>query len=262
MDYNAEVDRIFRGAHLPRGSVCENPVTGGKFVPGLDPIKPQKQRAERALRARDWFASHAPLDAPPLPLCYGDREDLKVWGLPHLVAWFAGSVDSRDFVVDGHPLFDDYARGVMASPFAPEFITRDPVLQKRFPPQPLQGLGPGLCWTWPLAKIRDASPFRQQLFLAGTVPVCLWDSVDRAKTNAPTSFAPWASKLMRLDDEFIAHATKCKPCKRLPRGWQVHLPNEAFYCRYHRHTVWVIASDHGWVVLCEDRLEAGYGRDS
>jgi hypothetical protein len=110
MDYKAEVDRIFREAFLPRGSICENPVTGGKFVRGVDPVKPQKERAERALMARDWFLHHAPPDAPPLPLCYGDREDLKVWGLPHLVAWFAGSVQSRDFVVDGHPLFEDSRR--------------------------------------------------------------------------------------------------------------------------------------------------------
>src|SRR5580692_1300817 len=121
MNYKAEVDRLFREAHLPRGSVCENPVTGSKFVPGFDPIKPQKERAERALRARDWFAHHAPADAPPLPLCYGDREDLKTGGLPHIVAWLARSLATRDFVTDGHPLFDDYACGVMASDFSPEF---------------------------------------------------------------------------------------------------------------------------------------------
>jgi hypothetical protein len=149
-------------------------------------------------------------------------------------------------------LFDGYARGVMASDFSPEFITHDPVLQKRFPPQPLQGLGPGLCWTWPLAKIRDVALLRQQLFLAGPSPY--WDSVDRAKTNVPTFFATWPTKLMRLDDDCIAHVTKCSPHKRLPMGWEVCKPHEAFYCRYEGHTLWVIASDHGWLIQREHRL--------
>jgi hypothetical protein len=149
MDYKAEVDQIFREAFLPRGSICENPVTGGKFVRGVDPIKPQKQRAERALRARDWFARHAPPDAPSLPLCYGDREDLKRGGLPHIVAWFARSLEARAYDYHEHPSFDDYARGVLASPYAPEFITQDRELLRRFPAFPLSGLGPGLYWDPP-----------------------------------------------------------------------------------------------------------------
>ena len=149
MDYKAEVDRIFRVAHLPRGSVCENPVSGGKFVPGTDPMGPQKKRARLALEARDWFADHGPPDAPPLPLTYGDREDLKVGGLPHIVAWFARSLEARAYDYHEHPSFDDYARGVLASPYAPEFITRDQQLQGRFPPRHLPGLGPGLYWDPP-----------------------------------------------------------------------------------------------------------------
>jgi hypothetical protein len=81
--------------------------------------------------------------------------------------------------------------------------------------------------------------------------------VDRAKTNVPTFVASWATKVMRLDDEFIAHATKCSPYKRLPPGWQVELPNQAFSCLYQKHKVYVIASDHGWAITREDRLH-GY----
>jgi hypothetical protein len=149
MDYNAEVDRIFRKAHLPRSCLCENPVTGGKFVRGVDPIKPQKERAERALRARDWFASHASPDAPPLPLSYGDREDLKRGGLPHIVAWFARSLEARAYDYHEHPSFDDYARGVLASADAPEFITKNEELRRRFPPHSLEGLDGSLYWEPP-----------------------------------------------------------------------------------------------------------------
>jgi hypothetical protein len=149
MNYEVEVDRLFREADLERGSVCENPVTGGKFVPGIDRIKPQKARARVALEARDWFADHGPPDAPPLPLTCGDREDLKVGGLPHIVAWFARSLEARAYDYHEHPSFDDYARGVLASAYAPEFITRDQQLQGRFPPRHLPGLGPGLYWDPP-----------------------------------------------------------------------------------------------------------------
>jgi hypothetical protein len=149
MNYEAEVDRLFKEADLERGSVCENPVTGSKFVPGIDRIKPQKERASLALEARDWFTHHGPPDASPLPLSYGDREDLKRGGLPHLVAWFARSLAARAYNYREHPLFDDYAAGVLASAYAPEFITRDQQLQGRFPPRHLPGLGPGLYWDPP-----------------------------------------------------------------------------------------------------------------
>jgi hypothetical protein len=149
MNYEVEVDRLFREADLERGSVCENPVTGSKFVPGIDRIKPQKERARLALKAREWFSRHAPPDAPPLPLSYGDREDLKRGGLPHIVAWFARSLEARHYDYQEHPSFDEYVRGVVASPYAPEFITQDQELLRRFPPCPLSGLGPGLYWDPP-----------------------------------------------------------------------------------------------------------------
>jgi hypothetical protein len=154
MNYEVEVDRLFREADLERGSVCENPVTGSKFVPGIDRIKPQKERARRALEARDWFAHHGPPDAPPLPLSYGDREDLKRGGLPHLVAWFARSLAARVYNYREHPLFDDYAAGVLASPDAPDFITKNEELRRRFPPRPLEGLDGGMYWDPPKLRKR------------------------------------------------------------------------------------------------------------
>ncbi len=108
--------------------------------------------SRQALAAREWFKRNGPADAPPLPLGYDEREDLKVGGLKHIIAWYACSLACRDYAVEKHPSFDDYARGVMASDYISypaARIQEDAELQKRFPPRPLAGLGPALVWEPP-----------------------------------------------------------------------------------------------------------------
>src|SRR5262245_61579540 len=109
-----EVDRLFDEAPDRFNSSRTNPVTGGRFVRGLDPIGPQKRIACRALEARERFAEDGPSDAPPLPLSYAERERLKTGGLSHIVAWYARSLRCLEYDYDAHPSFEDYARGVMA----------------------------------------------------------------------------------------------------------------------------------------------------
>ncbi len=150
-EVKALVERLFRGAPDRDARYRRNPVTGEGWVSGEDPIEPHKLRAERALLARAWFATMAPPDAPPLPLSYDEREDLKrswhrVGRLGYIISLFARSLAAREFVVDGHPCFDDYVRGVLASPLMPAFLTDDPDLRRRYPPRPLAGLGSGLVW--------------------------------------------------------------------------------------------------------------------
>jgi hypothetical protein len=106
-------------------------------------------RGRKACAARKWFADNGPPDLQPLPLGYYERERLKHGGADHILAWFACSLDIRKYNVLEHPSFDDYARGVMASEFAPAFIKEDEELKKRFPPRHLDGLGPGLVWLPP-----------------------------------------------------------------------------------------------------------------
>lgn len=150
MTIESEVDRLFNEAP-DRNNPWErtNPVTGGRWVPGLDPIGPRKRAAYRAFRARAWFAENGPPDAPPFPLKYWDRERLKVGGLPHIVAWYARSLEALRYDLDEHPSFEDYARGVMASRFTAPFVKNDTELLKRYPPTPLAGLGAGLYWDPP-----------------------------------------------------------------------------------------------------------------
>jgi hypothetical protein len=142
----SQVDRMFREIGGRVGEIVLNPVTGSSWVKGIDPIGPQKKAAYRALQARKRFAGEAPPDAPAFPVSYGERESLKRGGLPHIVAWYARSLEALDYNFDGHPSFEDYARGVMASPYAPVFIKQDAELKRRFPPQPLDHLGSGLIW--------------------------------------------------------------------------------------------------------------------
>ena len=75
----------------------------------------------RAEAAREWFALHGPPDMQPLPLEYGERERLKDGTPHHILAWYARSLALQCYDFLTHPLFYDYACGVMESEFAPDF---------------------------------------------------------------------------------------------------------------------------------------------
>jgi hypothetical protein len=144
---NSYVDFLFRAAPDRSGKRRQNPVTGGYWLPGDDPIEPQKRAARRALLARDWFANYAPYDAPPLPLTDLELGELKYTSpLGHIVSCFAFSLRAHDWDYNIHPSFEDFARGVLASDHAPDFVRADKALCKQYPPHPLRGLGSGLCW--------------------------------------------------------------------------------------------------------------------
>jgi hypothetical protein len=148
-EIDAEVERLFREAPDRNERHRENPVTGSRWVAGLDPIAPQKEAARRALKAQKWFAVYGPSDTQPLPLCHWDREMLKVGGLSHMVAWYARSLENLKYDFVTHPSFYDYACGVLASPRAPDFIKSDVALLNRFPPRILPGLDGSNYWDPP-----------------------------------------------------------------------------------------------------------------
>jgi hypothetical protein len=120
----------------------------------------------RALAARKWFELNSPPDARPLPLGYNEREDLKVGGLKHLVAWYACSVACQDYAIKKHPSFDDYACGLMASEhisYPAARIQEDAELLRRFPPRPLKGLGPALIWEPPALHAETMASYRRSI---------------------------------------------------------------------------------------------------
>jgi len=158
------------------GELFENPVTGATFIYGDDDgdfrIEPQKEAAVRALLAREWFAIYGPADAPPLPLSHIEREDLKGTGLlPHMVAWYARSLENREYDVKEHPSFADYASGVLWEAQLPvgSLVTlpnRPPdevqELKKRFPPRMLKGMSPGLYWEPPKEHAEAMASWRRR----------------------------------------------------------------------------------------------------
>jgi hypothetical protein len=145
MYYKPYVDRLFREAPDRFDDTRRNPVTGSRWVRGVDAVAPQKRAACRALVNRAWAAWDSP-GMPPLPLSYEEREKLKGHGgVDYIWSVFARSLEAQRPAA-AHPSFEEYACGVMASPFAPNFIKQDHELLKRYPPRPMPGLGPGLMW--------------------------------------------------------------------------------------------------------------------
>jgi hypothetical protein len=249
--YERQARRLFSGAPDRFEEVRTNPVTGSRWVSGIDPIPEQIRAATRALMARDQFAAMAPPDAPPLPLSYDDCESLKIGGLPHIVAWFARSANALNYDLGIHPTFEPYVRGVLASPYTAYFITQDVTLQQRFPGRELRGLGKGLYWDPTLAPIRSAPRWKQKLFLGCPPPPQSHGThtvVSRQDANVPPWYAPSATAFLQLDDEFIAHTTKLASCKRMPRGWEVSKQAEVFNRRMGGYMFWLYKSDYGWLV--------------
>jgi hypothetical protein len=147
-----EVECLFGEISAKRGDLCTNPVTGGDFVYGFDPIRLQKKMAYHALCAREDFARNGPADAPRLPLEYWECERVRWSGRPldYLTGQYAKCVVAL-YKVKSHPSFDDYARGVLwehdnvpgsAIPFQPEQLAE---MKRRFPPRKLEGLQ---CFCW------------------------------------------------------------------------------------------------------------------
>jgi hypothetical protein len=150
-----QVDRLFSEIKAKYGECCTNPVTGGGFVWGIDPITTQKKEAVAALHAREWFAVNGPTDAPPLPLTHADVEDYRnARGLAGIVGFYARSLSRegygrRRYDFRNHPSFDDFARGLMAINTGLWRIESDQKLQKRFPARPLKGMTRSAFWAPP-----------------------------------------------------------------------------------------------------------------
>jgi hypothetical protein len=157
-----EVDQLFKQLTARRGEQCEFPIIGGWFIKGVDRVARYKRLACRALAAREWFAEHGPLDAPPLPLSDLEIEDLKFRDLfSHIISYFAYSLRSQDWDLTRHPNFEDFTRGVLASGYVPKLIPDDEALRRRYPPRFLAGLGPYLVWEQPAVHAETMAAYRR-----------------------------------------------------------------------------------------------------
>jgi hypothetical protein len=124
---------------------------------------------DTALLAREWFAIYGPQDAQPLPISDEEIENRKyAWdskqpSLSYIVSHLGSSLETHNWDFNSHPSFDDFACGVMASEHAPDFVKKDEVLRKRYPPRHLRGLGPGLCWQPPEQHAKTLASHRRSM---------------------------------------------------------------------------------------------------
>jgi hypothetical protein len=167
IEIKEHVDRLFKANR--KEEIAEIPIVGGHYCPGLDNIRPLKKLARAALAAREWFYENGPADLQPLPLSYNEREEVKreggLSGLSTILGLYARSLGCRDYDVDEHPSFFEYACGLMASDFIGGYarMQENQQLRKRFPPRPLKGLGPGLCWEPPKEHARTMESWRRSI---------------------------------------------------------------------------------------------------
>lgn len=160
------VDELFSTGRY--GEPFDNPVTGACFIYGDDVgdfrIEPQKEATRRALLAREHFARVGPPELQPLPLSSNEISDRKYdWAagasaefraLAFISSRFADSLESNGWDYKGHPSFEDYVRGVLASKHPdlddlPSIVRFDFIaLHKRYPPRPLPGLQLDSHLTW------------------------------------------------------------------------------------------------------------------
>jgi hypothetical protein len=167
---DALVEGLFKENPPRYDKICTNPVTGSRYVGGLDPIEREKRLARSALRARESFAIHGPADCQPLPITDCERDEVKRRGLlGYLRALHARSVSTQEYEYYAeHPPFEEYVAGVLWESERPDgkiggLPYRDQLagLQKRFPPRMLAGMGPGFSWEPPDEHVqRTASGHR------------------------------------------------------------------------------------------------------
>jgi hypothetical protein len=170
-DYRLDrrVDDLFAKSAARYGQQCENPVTGGRYVGGLDPIEPQKRMARDALLARERFAIVGPKDMQPLPISDEEIEDLKyAWDSKQparsfILSCFGDSVRINGHDLKSHPSLKAFARGIMASEHTPDFVKNDEALRKRYPPRPLAGFGPALIWEPPAIHAETMASYRRSM---------------------------------------------------------------------------------------------------
>jgi hypothetical protein len=139
-EFERHVDELL-SIHKRGRILVASPFFRERSVP-VDDIPKLKLLVRNALRARAWFARQGPAWAQPLPLSEDEHENIMCSGFfhRHLVGYYSYSLQGRDFHYLEHPLFFDFARGVMASAHVGERgLHVDSELLAEFPAKELPG---------------------------------------------------------------------------------------------------------------------------
>lgn len=114
-EITALVDRSFNSALDRKHRVRTNPITGSRFVPGLDSESEQRQLACKLIEADLYFRDLNILGLPQFPWGMAEREALKGTNLlHHIVALYARSLEYCGYDLSSHPPFPDYISGVLS----------------------------------------------------------------------------------------------------------------------------------------------------
>jgi hypothetical protein len=119
----------------------ENPVVSwGDFAGPFEELERYKEPAKRAVLARRWHAVNGPQDrdVQPLPLGWSERSDVNQSGAGGILRWYARSLANFAYDIQRHPLFHDYACGILAVQKEGSQLLDE--LRDRFPPRELPGL--------------------------------------------------------------------------------------------------------------------------
>jgi hypothetical protein len=145
-EFEAKVDAL-AAAHRRGRILVSSPFFHERPV-RIDDLPRLKLLVRNGLRAHAWFLRQGPASLQTLPLSEDEHENILCSGFlhRHLVTYYSYSLQARDFDYLGHPLFFDFARGVMADPRTEEYLREDRQLLEEFPPKPLAGLDERGCW--------------------------------------------------------------------------------------------------------------------
>jgi len=95
----------------------------------------------RGSAAREWFRTHGPPWAQPLPTSYAACRELEgVGGRMGLLGIYVRALYGSVYDYTKHALPYDFFCGVMALRGTPYLLRRDPDLQREFPPKRIPGL--------------------------------------------------------------------------------------------------------------------------
>jgi hypothetical protein len=140
------IEELFRHPRMISPTLAEVPVVGGLFIVDLEHghLLP---RVTAALVARERFRQDVP-GWPELPLRWEDCQEMQDDDDPkaRLLGFFGESLASTEpdlYDYEGHPRFPAFAAGLLAYEATPLELRNDRAMQRRFPPQRLEGLCDG-----------------------------------------------------------------------------------------------------------------------
>ncbi len=113
----------------------------GTYFTSSEKISVEVRKSVPRLRALVHFGLDGPFGVP-LPLTYGQREQLKLSEYPEIVLWalFARSLELNKFDYELHPSFSQYVAGVLLSERGRRMLDEHSFLLSDYPPQMLRGL--------------------------------------------------------------------------------------------------------------------------